>query len=98
MKQTGNYRFSNWAGNYSCVSGNYFQPENEAEIIEAVTDCKKARLVGTGHSWSAICLNEEALINLDHYNKVLSIDKDKLQIKVQAGIKLWQLNSYLDQC
>ncbi len=54
-------------------------------------------MTGTGHSWNSICLNNDTLINLDHYNKVLALDKEKLQVKVQPGIKLWQLNEYLDK-
>lgn len=97
MKQTNNYRFFNWAKNFNCTVASYFQPETEAELIEVVKSSKKIRMVGTGHSWSAICLNNTALLNLDLCNKVLELDKDKQQVKVQAGIKLWQLNEYLDK-
>jgi L-gulonolactone oxidase len=52
--------------------------------------------VGTGHSWSALIPTDEALINLDQYNKVISLDTAAKIITVQPGIKLWQLNEYLD--
>ncbi len=97
MKRKPNYLFRNWAGNQACIAQNYYQPETEEELIKLVKDHATLRMVGTGHSWSAICLNNEALVNLDNYNKVLHLDKDKLQLTVQAGIKLWQLNEYLDQ-
>lgn len=54
-------------------------------------------MVGTGHSWSDICSSNHTLLNLDYYNKVLQLDKKKMQVRVQAGIKLWQLNEYLDK-
>ncbi len=97
MKTTANYRFLNWARNESCVAKNYFQPETEEEIIQIVTTHPKIRVVGTGHSWNKICLTEDVLVNFDNYNKVLHLNKQALQVKVQAGIKLWQLNEYLDK-
>ncbi len=97
MQQKFNFRFTNWAKNETCVAQKYFVPETEAELIEAIEQSKTVRFTGTGHSWSSICLNTEALINLDRYNKILHLDKEKLRIKVQPGIKLWQLNEELDK-
>lgn len=97
MKQTSNYRFFNWAKNFNVTAANYYQPETEAEIVDIVKHSHKVRMVGAGHSWSAICFNNTALLNLDLYNKVLELDKGKRQVRVQAGIKLWQLNNYLDK-
>ena len=97
MKSTQNYRFYNWARNENCSPTTYFQPETEEELIEIVKNHSKIRVTGTGHSWNKICLTNEALINLDHFNKVLDLEKSKLQVKVQPGIKLWQLNEFLDR-
>lgn len=96
MKTTPRFNFTNWAGNESCTPANYYQPETEAELISAIRNNPKIRVTGTGHSWNRICLTNDALINLDLYKKVLSVDRDKLQVTLQAGIKLWQLNEYLD--
>jgi L-gulonolactone oxidase len=97
VKSTPNYQFFNWARNQSCVAKNYFQPQTEDEIIQVIKEHSKIRVVGTGHSWNKICLTEDALVNFDNYNKVLHLDKQALKITVQAGIKLWQLNEYLDK-
>lgn len=75
----------------------YFQPTTEDEIVEIIKNHKKIRLVGAGHSWSELCVSEEALINLDNYNKVISFDKENETLKVQAGIRLFQLNKALDE-
>lgn len=90
-------RFTNWAKNQSCQVGAYLQPDNEQALITAVQQHKKLRLVGSGHSWSALCLNNEALLNLDRYNRVLEVNAAQCLVTVQAGIKLWQLNNALDQ-
>lgn len=97
MKSKPNYLFRNWAGNQQCVTRNYYQPTAEDEIITIVKQHAKLRMVGTGHSWSGVCLCDEALVNLDNYNKVINLDRDNLLLTVQAGIKLWQLNEYLDK-
>ncbi|MCX6199987.1 MAG: FAD-binding protein [Bacteroidetes bacterium] len=97
MQQQSDFRFTNWAKNETCVAKKYFVPETEAELVEAIAQSKTVRFTGTGHSWSSICLNTDALINLDRYNKILLLDKAKLQITVQPGIKLWQLNEELDK-
>lgn len=96
MRQEANYLFKNWAGNQTSVSASYLQPETETELTAAIARSKKVRLVGTGHSWSDICLTADTLINLDRYCKVLLLDTNNLQITVQGGIKLWQLNEYLN--
>src|SRR5579872_7378466 len=97
MKLRQNYKFFNWAGNESCLVKNFYQPTSEEEIVEIIKNHKKIRFTGSGHSWNSICLTSEAMINLDEYNKVLGLDKEKRQIRVQPGIKLWQLNEYLDK-
>lgn len=97
MNHQPHYRFTNWAKNETSVARNYYQPETEEQLIELLEASSKIRLVGTGHSWSAICLSNDTLINTDRYNRVLHIDTEKMQVKVQAGIKLWQLNEYLDK-
>lgn len=97
MKSKPNYHFRNWAGNQQCTTANYYQPETEEEVISVVKQHAKLRMVGTGHSWSEVCLCDEALVNLDNYNKVINLDRENLLLTVQAGIKLWQLNEYLDK-
>ncbi len=97
MKSTQNYRFFNWARNESCSPKNYFQPETEEELIEIIRNHPKIRVTGTGHSWNKICLTDDALLNFDNFNKVLDLEIPKLQVKVQPGIKLWQLNEFLDK-
>ena len=97
MKSIPSYFFNNWAGNESCIAARYYQPETEEELVQAVIENSKIRLIGTGHSWSKICLTNSAMVNLDLYNKVVGLDKEKRLVRIQAGIKLWQLNEYLDQ-
>ena len=93
------YKFKNWAGNVTGEAENYFQPSSENEIIDivkkAVEENKKIKMVGAAHSWSALALPTHYLINLDNYDKVINIDKEKKQVTVKAGIRLKDLHEKL---
>jgi L-gulonolactone oxidase len=97
MKEQLNYKFTNWAKNEYSISSHFIQPTTESELIEAVKKSKSLRVVGTGHSWSAACVTSDTLLNLDNYNRILSVNRETMQVHVQAGIKLWQLNELLDK-
>jgi FAD/FMN-containing dehydrogenase len=92
-----NHTFKNWAKIVTVRPPVFAQPETEADIIGLIKSHKKVRIYGSGHSWSDHFSTDELLLNLDRYNKVLNLDKSNKTIKVQAGIKLWQLNELLDQ-
>src|SRR5687767_5728154 len=95
-----NYHFRNWAGNEQSHPLKYFQPKTEEEITRIIKEAadanRKIRVVGAGHSWSAMACTDEYMVNLDSYNHVLHIDKAKKQIRVQAGIKMKELNNLLE--
>lgn len=83
--------FSNWGENIKSSSTNYFQPKTEEEIITIIKTNSKIRVVGSGHSWSPLCITKGILLNLDFYNKILEINKETKQVRAQAGIKLCNL-------
>lgn len=91
------FTFLNWARIEQCTPKQFVLPTNENELKEFVTTAKKVRVVGSGHSWNDICLTDDTLISLDAMNRVLRLDKENQTVTVQPGIKLWQLNEYLQQ-
>lgn len=101
LKRQHNFRFQNWARNAACLAEVFFQPESEMElqriVQEAMAQRKRIRVVGAGHSWSPVACSDEYLVNLDRFQKVLGIDREKKRIRVQAGIRLKQLNAVLEQ-
>ncbi|MDB5225997.1 MAG: hypothetical protein JWN78_190 [Bacteroidota bacterium] len=97
MKIISDHSFKNWAKNVRFKAPFFTQPETEQEIIDLIKQHQKIRVVGSGHSWSALCESEGLLMNLEKYNKVLELNKPAKTIKVQAGIKLHQLNILLDK-
>jgi len=99
MIEHGPVNFQNWAGNQRCVVTSFFQPETEAELIELVNRArqngKHFRVVGAEHSWSDIACTDQWMVNLDRYSRVLHIDRERQQVRVQGGIRLKALNEML---
>lgn len=55
------------------------------------------RVVGSGHSWSNVFVTDGTLLNLDALNSVISVDKASCKFRVQAGIRLHDLNRRLQE-
>ena len=92
------YKWSNWAGNFSCEAENYYEPENENELCEIISHAnklgKKVRIVGAGHSFSPIALCDDILISAKKQRNILSIDGNL--VTCQGGIHLHELYAKLE--
>ena len=90
----------NWGKNITWHPTNLYQPKSEQEIQvivhQALNDNKNIRLLGTGHSFTAVCATDNILISLDNYQGLISVDKEKCQATVKAGTKLNLLGELLD--
>ena len=88
--------WSNWAGNQRVEQASRYSPKTEDELQQIVRQASTNRLrvkaVGSGHSFTAIALAEEILVDLSHYDQVIEIDKIKNTVTVQSGIQLSKLN------
>lgn len=93
------YRFRNWANTYTCQPELYFEPlsvEEMRQILEiAQQRSKRVKIVGCGHSPSNIVCTDDYLVQLNHLNKLLKVDKEKQQVTVEAGMLLSDLNEEL---
>jgi len=91
--------FANYAGNLQFKVQAFHQPENEQEVEllvqRARVESHVVRVVGAGHSWSPLVQTPDILVNLDKMNKILHVDKDTMQVRVQAGIRLKELGPQL---
>lgn len=89
----------NWARNQQCVPASVEYPETEQDLVRIVREAAEAgqhvKVVGAGHSFTAIALTDGRLIHLDRYNRVLSADTATGLVTVQAGITLQRLNDEL---
>lgn len=95
------YTFRNWDRSLVCKPQHFYQPETEEEVIEIVRGVSRAggtaRTVGAGHSWSPLVITDDTLLNLDHLNRIVSVDAERRQVMVQAGIRIKELNALLPQ-
>lgn len=93
--------WKNWSETYSCHPRQFFQPTSISEIISilkrAEIEKSKVKVVGAGHSPSRITLTNDYMINLDKMNRIISIDSKEKLVKVEAGIRITELNEILSK-
>lgn len=95
-----NHVHRTWARTFSSLPELYIQPESLAEIEKLVNLARTCRrrvvVTGCGHSPSNLTCTSSWLVNLDNYNKVLSIDKETGLVAMQSGIRLYALCEELE--
>ncbi|KAJ2695240.1 D-arabinono-1,4-lactone oxidase [Coemansia sp. IMI 209128] len=98
---TSNYEFKNWANTFHCKPLFCLAPETECEIIEIVRVANRHGLalkpVGSGHSPSDLACTSSVILNMDKMNRILAHDSYACTLTVEAGVRLHQLNSMLEQ-
>ncbi|MEV4204321.1 D-arabinono-1,4-lactone oxidase [Nocardia salmonicida] len=82
----------NWAGQQRCTPAVVAAPRDVEELAATVTDAAAAgrtvRVAGSGHSFTDAVLTDGTLVDLSGLNKVLDVDVDAGQVRVEAGISL----------
>ncbi|KAI1494000.1 D-arabinono-1,4-lactone oxidase-domain-containing protein [Biscogniauxia mediterranea] len=96
-----NHVHSTWAKTFLSLPELYFQPETLPEIEKIIQLAGKCRrrvtTTGCGHSPSSMTCTSSWLVNLDKYNRILSVDKEACTVVMQSGIRLYQLGEELDK-
>lgn len=87
--------FVNWAGNVKGKPRQIVSPANRDELQIALAQAKILRVKGSGHSFNDIVYSDETLLTTDRLNRILWLDETKKQVKVEAGLKLKDLNTKL---
>jgi D-arabinono-1,4-lactone oxidase len=84
-----------WARTFYSRPELYIQPESIAEIQKAVTlarrCCRRLVLVGCGHSPSDLTCTSSWMMNLDKFNRILSVDRESGVVTFESGISLHDL-------
>jgi L-gulonolactone oxidase len=92
-------RWSNWAGNQQTGTVLLSKPQTESELQQVVQSAqlsgRRVKAVGSGHSFTAIAVSEEVLVDLSNYDEIIAIDKMNQTVTVQSGIQLSKLNQAL---
>lgn len=91
----------NWSGLLEWNPSTIYQPKEKEELIHivqmAANENKKVRVIGSGHSFTPLCVTNEILINLDEYHGIIAVDNASKKVTVKSGTKLCVLNNLLDQ-
>lgn len=89
----------NWAGNEACVPDTFATPRSTAEVATLVREAHvqggRVKVIGAGHSFTPIAMTKGTLVSMDQMNLVYEIDPETCQVRVQAGIRLKDLNTIL---
>lgn len=90
----------NWSNLHQWQPAEVCYPTSEQEVVaivqKAATDCRKVRIIGSGHSFTPLCVTKDYLVSLDEYQGLISVDKDKRLATVKAGTKINALNLLLN--
>ena len=108
QKQT-RYTWKNHTDNQVVQPLQYLTPKSYEDLVTIIKTAEanncKVRAVGSGHSFSDVVQVNDFLINTDELCNPIPLDKTLLKdnvdtsflIHVQNGIKIRQLNDYLDE-
>ena len=92
--------WSNWSGLESARPQRVEEPADTAAIVAAVerarTEGSTVKMVGTGHSFTAISAPEHTMLRPTRLGGILSVDRDALTVTALAGTQLKVLNAQLE--
>src|SRR5688572_24465577 len=88
-------KHTNWAGNYEYQAKKIHHPKTLDELRELIRTNEKIRTLGSRHSFNGIADSSQAMISLEHFDRVLSLDKERLTVTVEGGIRYGELSQAL---
>jgi xylitol oxidase len=89
-------RQMNWAGNHE-FAATIDYPETMEELQELVRGYEKVRAVGTRHSFNELADSAHHMICIEHFDRVLLLDKQRLTVTVEGGIRYGELSQHLQR-
>ncbi len=85
----------NWAGNLTYSAARLHRPTTVEQIQDIIRNSRKAKALGTRHSFNTIADTADDLISLEHLNRVVALDLEQRTVTVEAGMKYGELGAYL---
>jgi L-gulono-1,4-lactone dehydrogenase len=91
--------WKNWAGLESARPQRVEDPADTAAVVAAVerarTERSTVKMVGTGHSFTAISAPEATMLRPTHLRGIVSVDREAMTATALAGTQLKVLNAEL---
>jgi L-gulono-1,4-lactone dehydrogenase len=85
--------WKNWTGDQRCAPERVERPRSEAELARLVTDARRVKVAGAGHSFTDIACTDGVMLDLSGMNRVLGVDGD--EVSVEGGITIRELGPAL---
>ncbi|RED56830.1 D-arabinono-1,4-lactone oxidase [Cohnella lupini] len=89
----------NWSGIVRAKPRSVLYPSHIDEVVEAVNQCRregrKLRVIGSGHSFTALVASDDMLLSLDRMQGILQVNAETRTATVWAGTKLKALGELL---
>jgi len=90
----------NWSGLESATPTREATPADVgdvvAEVRRALEDRTTVKMVGTGHSFTAIAAPEAAMLRPDGLTGVVAVDREAMTVTARSGTRLADLNAALE--
>jgi FAD-linked oxidoreductase len=92
-------RWQNWAGNQSADPVAVEHPSYREDLVRIVQDAgtRRVKAVGAGHSFTPIAVTDGIQVQLDRYDRLVSVDAERGLVTVESGMPLHRLNGLLQQ-
>mmetsp|Transcript_20226 Transcript_20226/g.29368 ORF Transcript_20226/g.29368 Transcript_20226/m.29368 type:complete len:527 (-) Transcript_20226:43-1623(-) len=85
----------NWSSTHELSTKSLYQPESTEELVNTLKKCQedglRIRPMGSGLSPNGIGFDQEGTVSMGLLDKILSVNKEKKTVRVQAGVKVSQL-------
>lgn len=97
--------FTNWAGNQSCKPEHIYYPKTldniKRYVLQAKSEGKNLRCVGSGHSWSSTAITDGFMLNMTKMEKVhdpvYSNEEKSWTVEVETGVLVSDLDDVLSK-
>jgi xylitol oxidase len=64
-------------------------------VQELARRCRRLKVLGTRHSFNGIADSPEAIVSLERFDKVMTLDRERHTVTVNAGLRYGQLCQHL---
>ena len=91
----------NWSGLVSARPAEVYAPRTTDDVVAAVRAARNAgtsvKMIGTGHSFTAIAAPEHTMLLPTHLTGILAVDREAMTVTAGAGTPLHVLNHELER-
>ncbi|GAA4116542.1 D-arabinono-1,4-lactone oxidase [Enteractinococcus coprophilus] len=94
------HSWSNWSKTVTATPTEVATPWTtaalETTVHQALTQGRRLKAVGSGHSFTGVAVAEDIQVNLDNYTGTVAFDQQTGRITLRSGTRLWQIPQFVD--